>query len=181
MKRLFTLLILLAFVVPAYGATIYKWVDQDGVVNFTDDLSKVPPSYRNRVETEERKDVKEGVTTTPPQARIPSGKEEEVRTDVYGRDEAWWRDKVQPWKEKLREATENYEKAQRNFTKKAEELSQTNFYGRSRSQTKWDVMELNRLNEEKKKYEAQVAEANEMLEKLSKEAKESKADPAWLE
>jgi hypothetical protein len=37
------------------------------------------------------------------------------------------------------------------------------------------------LGEEKKRYEAKIAEANEMLEKLSKEAQESNADPAWLE
>jgi len=39
---------------------------------------------------------------------------------------------------------------------------------------------LNRLNEEKNKYDAQIAEANDMLRKLSKEAEESGADPDWL-
>ena len=181
MKKILILLVLLIFAVPGYGATIYKWVDKDGVVNFTDDLEKVPPSYRERVEVETRKDVPEESAPLSTEAIPPSGKEEEMIRDNYGRGEAWWRDKVRPWKEKLKEATEKYEEAQKNFTKKSEELSQTNFFGRSRSQSKWDAMELNRLNEEKKKYEAQMAEANEMLEKLKKEAKETKADPAWLE
>jgi hypothetical protein len=180
MKKFLILLIVLTFTIPAYAATIYKWVDEKGAAHFTDDLSKVPPSYQDRVEVETRKDVQEERAPLPPQTIAPSGKEEEIRADIYGRDEAWWRDKVHPWKEKLKEARENYEKAQKNFTKKSEELSQTNFYGRSRSQTKWDVMELNRLNGEKKKYEAQIAEANEMLEKLSKEAEETKANPDWL-
>jgi len=180
MKKIIILLILLTFVIPVYAATIYKWVDKEGVVNYTDDYGKIPSEYRDRIEVETRKDVQEERAPLPTQALTPSGKEEEIRTDIYGRDETWWRDKVRPWKEQLKEATENYEKAQKNFTKKAEELSQTNFYGRSRSQTKWDVMELNRLNEEKKKYEAQITEANEMLNKLSREAKETKADPDWL-
>jgi hypothetical protein len=156
-------------------------VDKDGVVNFTDDLEKVPPSYRDQVKVEERKDAKEESGPLSTEAAPPSGKEDEVIRDKYGLTEAWWRDKVRPWREKLKEATEKYEEAQKNFTKKSEELSQTSFPGRSRSQTKWDAMELNRLNEEKKKYEAQMAEANEMLEKLKKEAEETKADPAWLE
>jgi hypothetical protein len=181
MKEILILLILLIFAVPADGATIYKWVDKDGVVNFTDDLSKVPPSYQDRVEVETRKDVQEQSAPLSTEAIPQSGTEDKMITDNYGRGEAWWRDKVRPWKEKLKEATEKYEEAQKNFIKKSEELSQTNFFGRSRSQTKWDVMELKRLDEEKKKYEAQMAEANEMLAKLKKEAEETNADPAWLE
>ncbi len=181
MKTLLILMVLLIFAVPVYPATIYKWVDKEGVVNFTDDLSKVPASYRNRVETEERKDVKEEVTPLPPQAETRESEPEEIKKDIYGRDEAWWRGKVGFWKEKLREATEKYEETQKIFTKKAEDLSQNKFLYRSKSSTPWEVSELNRLGEEKKKYEAQIAEANEMLEKLSREAKESNADPAWLE
>ncbi len=111
MKILSIFLILLMFSLPAYSATVYKWVDKDGVVNFTDDLSKVPPSYRDRVEKEERKDVKENVIPRSPQAATRENEPEEIKTDLYGRDETWWREKVRPWKEQLREATEKYEAA----------------------------------------------------------------------
>ena len=180
MRKMLYILIFLVFISPVNAANIYKWTDEKGVVNYSDEYSKVPPQYRDRVEVEKWEDIQKPGTPSlaPPQA--PPQETGEVTTDIYGRDEAWWRDKVLPWKEKLKEATENYEKAQTNFTKKSEELSQTNFSGRSRSQSKWDVMELNRLNEEKKKYEAQIAEANEMLQKLSKEANESNANPDWL-
>jgi hypothetical protein len=180
MKEIFTILVVLLFAFPLQAGTLYKWVDKQGVVNFTDDLSKVPPSYRDRVKVEESKDEQEEVTPPPPQAVNRESEEEEITADIYGRDEAWWRDKVRPWKEQLKVATENYENAQKKLTKKTDELSATKFYGRSRSQTKWDIMELNRLNEEKTKYESQIAEANEMLGKLSKEAEESKANPDWL-
>lgn len=179
MKSFLIFLILFIFTLPAFSATIYKWVDKNGVVNFTDDYEKVPLLYRNRVQEEEREDVQK-LPFPPTSPQTPPLKEEETGKDIYGRDEEWWQDKVRPWKEKLKEATEKYEEAQNNFTKKSEELSQTKFYFRSRSQTPWDVMELNRLNEEKKKYEAQIAEAKEMLGKLSKEAEESKANPGWL-
>ena len=176
MRKLSILLILLIFAAPVFAATIYKWVDKDGVVNFTDDISKVPPSYRNRVETEERKDVKEEVTPRSPQTATREDKPREIEKDVYGRDETWWREKVRPWKEQLKEATENLEKAQKKFADKTVEMGRKGLVSRARHQT-----EANKYDEEKNKYEAQIAEANEMLEKLSKEAEESKADPAWLE
>jgi len=176
MKKLLILLILLVFAVPVDAATIYKWVDKDGVVNFTDDLSKVPPSYRNRVETEEKKDVKEDVTPRPPRAATRENEPEEIKKDIYGCDETCWREKVRPWKEKLKEATENLEKLREKYAQQTEELGRTGLVSRARYQDK-----ANKYTEEKKKYEAQIAEANQMLDKLSKEAQESKADPAWLE
>jgi len=176
MKKLFVLLVLLIFSAPVFAATIYKWVDKDGVVNFTDDPSKVPPSYRNRVETEERKDVKEEVSPRPPQAVTREKEPEGIKKDIYGRDETWWREKVGPWKERLKEATENLEKAEKKFAEKTVEMGRKGLVSRARHQD-----EANKFDKEKKKYEGQIAEANEMLDKLSKEAQESKADPAWLE
>ena len=179
MRKIMYIIFFLVFISSAHGATMYKWVDKDGVVNFTDDLSKVPPSYRNRVETEEKKDVKEKVTLPPPKAATPGDEQDEIKTDIYGRDESWWREKVRPWKEKLKEASEKYEAAQKRYTEKSDELSRRRFG--SPTQYKINIIELDKTREEKEKYQAQISEANEMLEKLSKEAQESKADPAWLE
>jgi hypothetical protein len=177
MKKLLILLILLTFTIPAYAATIYKWVDKDGVVNFTDDYDRVPPLYRDQV-IEEKEDIqKPGLLTPSPQT--PPSKVEEAETDIYGRDETWWRDKVLPWKEKLNEATENYENANKKYMEKSDELSRRRFG--SRTQYKMDIIVLDKLNEEKKKFEAQMNEAKEELEKLSREAQEAKADPSWLQ
>jgi len=49
MKKLIVLLFSFIFASSA-SATVYKWVDQGGTVNFADDYSKVPPDYRNSVE-----------------------------------------------------------------------------------------------------------------------------------
>jgi hypothetical protein len=51
----------------------------------------------------------------------------------------------------------------------------------SPTQYKMNIIELDKVREEKEKYQAKISEANAMLENLSKEAQESKADPAWLE
>jgi len=178
MKEIFSIFVILLFALPLQAGTVYKWIDKEGVVNFTDDLSKVPPSYRNRVEVEERKDVKEEVTPPPPQAVTRGNGEEEIKADIYGRDEAWWRDKVRPWKGRLKEATENYEATHQKYMEKSDELSRRRFG--SPTQYKMNIIQLDRLKEERMRYEAQIAEVNEMLKKLSKEAEESKANPDWL-
>lgn len=49
MKKLILVSLLLILASPAW-ATVYKWVDERGVMNFADDLEKVPPAYRDKVE-----------------------------------------------------------------------------------------------------------------------------------
>ena len=177
-KKLIIVLLPLIFSVSAYSVDVYKWVDKDGVVNFTEDYSKIPSAYRDRVEelnviTGEA--PKMGLST-PSQA--PVVEKEGVAKDIYGRDEASWREKVRPWKEQLRQSTENYEIANNRYLERLEELS-----GRgqlSPTQYKIGITELHGLKEEVKKYEAQIAEANEMLKKLFKEAEETKAKLDWL-
>jgi clan AA aspartic protease (TIGR02281 family) len=59
MQRVFRLswVLLLLTLAPAY-AEIYKWVDRDGRVHFSDTLAGIPPEYRDRIEE------KVGLTST---------------------------------------------------------------------------------------------------------------------
>ena len=68
MKKLLFILFLFIFASSA-SATIYRWVDEKGVVSFTDDVSKVPPDYRNKVE---KVDIPEKGASSSSQA--PEGK-----------------------------------------------------------------------------------------------------------
>ena len=175
MKEIFTILVVLLFAFSLQAGTLYKWVDKQGVVNFTDDLTKVPPSYRNQVEVEESKDIQEEVTPLSSQTVNPDTEKEEITTDIYGHDEAWWRERVRPWKQQLKEATEKYEAAQRKFSERTAELSQRGLVSHARHKILSD-----QFKQETMEYEIQIAEANEMLRKLSKEAVESRANPDWL-
>jgi hypothetical protein len=68
MKKLLLILFIFVFASSAW-ATVYKWVDERGVVHFSDDWSKVPPDYRNKVE-------EVNITKTGPSlpSQVPSGK-----------------------------------------------------------------------------------------------------------
>jgi hypothetical protein len=176
MRNMLILFILLIFISPAYAATTYRWIDEKGVVGFTDDFNIVPPEYRDKVSKEVMEETPPVGVTASSEA-IPQ-KIEEAKTDIYGLGESYWRERVRPWKDQLKEATENYESVNKKFMESAEELSQRR-YG-SRTQIKMNIIELDRLNIERMEYEAQIEEAKGKLAKISNEAKESGADPEWI-
>jgi hypothetical protein len=64
-------MILLLALAPAY-AEIYKWVDRDGRVHFSDTLASVPLEYRDRIEE------RASLTPTPRREPVATG----PRTDV---------------------------------------------------------------------------------------------------
>ena len=78
----------------------------------------------------------------------------------------------------MSEAQANYDNAQRKYMAKSEELSRMKFG--SPTQYKMNIIQLSGLGDERRKYEAEMAEANEMLKKIFKEAEEARADLAWL-
>jgi cell division protein FtsB len=174
-KKVFILLILMVFISPVYAATIYRWVDGKGVVNFTDDYNRVPLAFHNRVEKEY---LQEDETPTPAQEMVAKSKEE-IRTDIYGQDETYWREKVRPWREQLEEATKNYENVHKDFMVRAEGLVRVKFG--SKTQYQMVSYALSGLTQQLEEHRAQIAKAEEMLDELSREAEKAKANPEWLE
>jgi len=70
MKKLpFILFMFIVIFASSASATVYKWVDKSGVINFADDYSRVPLDYRNKVE--ELNTARMGPSTP---AQAPSGK-----------------------------------------------------------------------------------------------------------
>jgi hypothetical protein len=173
-KILITILIFWVFVSMAYG-DIYKWVDKDGVVNFTDDPTNIPRQYRNRIEKGEKEDSQE--VEAPTRGSVSHAKREGQRADLYGMGEDYWRAKVQPWKNQLKEATENCERLNQNIDDKIMEQG-----GKLLSPTQYEMKraEIAQLNDERSKCEVQTREAKEMLDKIAEEAEEAKADPQWV-
>ena len=69
MKKFILVLSFLFIFASSASAVIYRWVDEKGVVNFSDDYSRVPPEYRHKVE---EVNIQKTGPSTPSQA--PSGK-----------------------------------------------------------------------------------------------------------
>jgi len=172
------LLFLFLSLPSVHGVTFYKWVDKNGVVNFTDDPERVPPEYRNQVERGVEGDTSSATPSTSVESPPRSSEEvRETRKDIYGLGETWWREKARPWNEQLKDATTNLETVNNKIIEKSETISRKYW---SPTQYKMNMVELEKLKEERSKYQAQVEEAKEMLKKLAKEAEEAKADPQWI-
>jgi prefoldin subunit 5 len=101
--------------------------------------------------------------------------------DIYGSNEAWWRQKLFTVREKLEDAIQDYKKSYEEYSKNVEKLGPYRFGGLSLTQYQLNSCRLEILDNEMAKYQAQIRQANEMLNKLLKEAEESKANPNWLQ
>jgi hypothetical protein len=178
MDKAILFLILLFFVSPSYGATVYQWVDNNGTYNFTDDHEKIPSAYRNQVRVKKMEDFPEMAPPALPSTPKAAPQKEEFKKDILGLGEEWWREKVRPWEGQLEEASENYQAAKEEFLKESDLLILRKFG--SHQQFKSTIIEMNNLKRERAKYEAEVIQAEGMLEKISREAKEFQADPDWL-
>jgi hypothetical protein len=110
MKRLTFILLLSIFASSVYAINVYKWVDKEGMVSFTEDYNKVPSIYRDHVEELNISEEKPKMGPSSP-SQTPIEQKEGAAKDIYGRDEASWRERVRPWKEQLKQATVNYEAA----------------------------------------------------------------------
>ncbi|HSB04330.1 MAG TPA: DUF4124 domain-containing protein [Thermodesulfobacteriota bacterium] len=205
MRDIFIFLILLLFPISASAENVYKWVDKEGVVSFTDDYNRISPPYRDKAEVREylseggtplhlqeitpgaareKEEAKADIYGREAKGQVEWEKKErkergELKVDVFGQDKSYWKARVQPWKDRLNEATLNYDNAHRQFMEKAMELSEMR-YG-SRTQYKMKIIELDQSKNEMMTYQAKMVEVEEMLRRISKEAEEAKADPDWLE
>ena len=104
----------------------------------------------------------------------------EVRTDIYGRDETWWRGQMFAKRAELEEAVQDYERAHDEYMKKVESLNPSRFAGLSLTQYQMMASRLEVLNDDMAKYQARMTEINDSIKKLTKEAEESNANPEWL-
>ena len=190
--RKFCIVLLVGLIVGpslARAQTTYRWVDDKGVVHFTDDPTGIPEKYQ----VQERKESPPpGTPPTTPRGQPPVSrpvqkpaaqveKEEPVRpkTDAVGRGEDWWRGQVASWQQKLADAQENYQSANAAVKEKQQELEQAKFKPNS-FQRKLRG-ELKDLQDKASEYAKQVDEASNMLDRgLAKQAEEYLADPNWV-
>jgi hypothetical protein len=191
MRRLWIVVLISLIVGPTLtsGQTTYRWVDEKGVVHFTDDPTGIPEKYQ----VQERKESppSEPPPATPkgqppvsrpvrkPAAQAEKKEPERPKTDAVGRGEDWWRGQVASWQEKLAEAQRNYQSANAAVREKQQELEQAKF--KPNSFKRKLIGELKGLQEKASEYAKQVEEARYMLDRgLAKQAEEYLADPNWV-
>jgi hypothetical protein len=181
----------------AFGQEVYRWVDEQGTVHFTDDLGQVPEKYRDKIQKKEPPKEPPITQPIPPQPTPPQPAPSQPlapptgmgvdkgsgatprQKDILGRGEEWWRAKVNEWNEKLKTAQRNYETTYSEWKSKENELESSKF--KPDSVKRKLKAEIKDLEEKTRDWEKQMNEAKNMLENvLPKQAQDYQANPEWL-
>jgi archaellum component FlaC len=88
-------------------AEVYKWLDEKGIVHFTDDITQIPEKYRRTIKEVEVGEEK--LTETKEEGEVQQKKEAEPYKDRLGRGEDYWKGRIEEWRKKLQSLQENLE------------------------------------------------------------------------
>jgi hypothetical protein len=172
MGKLASVVFIIAMVVPVAALSeLYEWTDSKGVVNFTDDLNKVPAKYRKLIkeresQLEERNESPAAVTS-PPRPQSPA-----AGSVLYGdHDQGWWRSNFNT----LRQGIKSIES---NLPGKREKLAEIKrkrvIYQRTR-----DRVAYNELEADITKDEENLKELQDKLRTLDDEANRGGVPQEW--
>ena len=169
----------------AFGQATYRWVDDKGGIHFTDDPTRVPEKYQGKAQTA----PVESPPAPPPQAPAspqpvpsrtaptPTAKTGDGYRDSAGRDESYWKNRVDQWKKNLASAQEKEQALRLRYTQLTERVNASKDQGeryrlrQERDQVKVEI-DQQRMN---------IEEAKKMLEKtIPDEAALFKAKPEWV-
>jgi len=173
MKRILFIILLVLFVRSFCFAEVYRWVDDRGVVYFTDDINQVPEKYRPNAQ---QMGLPPGKEETKVDEASPQKKEGPYR-DRLGRGEDYWKGRVEEWRRKLRESQVKLEALRLKYNALTERFNDSKSSAeranirKERDQVKGEMEQIN----------AQIEGAKEMLEKkIPEEADLYKAKPEWV-
>ncbi len=173
MKQILFIILFVLFVPVFSFAEVYRWVDDKGVVYFTDDITQIPEKYRLKAE---KMGMSEGKEETKVEPESPQ-KKDEIYRDRLGRGEEYWKSRVEEWRRKLRESQLKLEALRVKYNEMTERFNDSKSTAergnirKERDQVKSDMDQIR----------IQVEQAKEMLEKkIPEEADIYKAKPEWV-
>lgn len=175
MKHCLCIPLLILLLVPqlSLGAA-YKWVDERGVVHFTDDLLQVPEKFRVKAE---RIDLASEAQETKSAEDPAAQKKEAPPKDRLGRGEEHWRAAVEEWRKKLASAQEREASLRVRYNELTEKMNES---GNSVQRTTFRN-ERDRVKGEMGQCKTEIEEAKLMLEKkIPEEAELFRAKPEWV-
>ena len=174
MKRILIVILFILFISEISFAEVYKWVDEKGVVHFTDDILQIPEKYRPKTE---KMVLPEGKEETKSEGESIPKKKEDVYRDRLGRGEDYWKGRVEEWRKKLRERQDRLETLRAKYN----ELTMKHNDSKSTAERGNLRKERDQVKNEMDQCKIQVEEAREMLgKKIPEEAELYKAKPEWV-
>ncbi len=155
----------------------YQWTDESGGVHITDDLLNVPKQYRTkaiRTEVAPAPKTEQPESGQMPQATSPGEGSQGAENEGYLKAE--WQQKILDAKRHLSDAEERYQNAEQ-ARKSLEKKWGFGLYGYTAEVQK----QLDRLEEEMKKAQLDIARAKDQIENvIPDEARKAGIPPGWL-
>jgi hypothetical protein len=164
---------------------IYKWIDRQGNVHFTDNPSRIPSEYRVNVEVEQVSPPNPLVApgdepAQPPPADIVAPREPvdpAPARDLLGRGADYWQQLAQQWSTRLQQYIHDRDRLQLEYNYTRTLASSTRKVS-DRGRIQADIARLEKAIGEA---EAQIQQAETMLKTtLPLEARRLGANPEWL-
>jgi uncharacterized protein DUF4124 len=167
------------------AAQLYKWIDRQGTVHFSDNPSRVPSEYRVNVEVEqaapphplpspsEESALAPPAEDTAPSEPVPPAPPQ----DLLGRGADYWQQLAQHWAAKLEQSIHERDRLvlMHSYTRTLESSTRKVF---DRGRIRADIA---RLEQALSEAEAQIQQAETMLKTtLPLEARRLGANPEWL-
>jgi chromosome segregation ATPase len=173
MKTL-ALFLLFLFIATLSYAQVYKWVDEKGIVHFTDDMTQIPEKYRRGIEERE---VQEEKIETKEKGEAPQKKQADSYKDRLGRGEEYWKARVEESRKKLQSLQEKVESLRLKYNELTEKFNAS----KSSAERAMIRNDRDQIKNQMDELKVQIAEVKEMLEKkIPEEASLYKAKPEWV-
>ena len=173
MKGALLIMTVLLFASTGRTGEVWKWVDERGVLHFTDNAASVPEKYREHIDRRELPDEWEAVSGT---AKETKEAVEEPR-DRYGRGEDYWANRANEIRGQLEGAQKEYERIRLEYNDIVAEYNSI----RSRAKRRRYKKRIESLQDQLNRRREDIERSKELLEKtLPEEAKRAGAPTEWV-
>lgn len=154
-------------------ADIYKWVDEEGVIHFTDDISKIPLEYRKKAE---RKIIPEGKREAgahyQPSEIEPLEKKIEINQKSRAMSEEDWKSAFERLSQQIRAGREEIER-KKAFMREVERRRNMAFYIPNRIVSDEDAELYEKYKKEVPEQEKRIEDLERQLTELREKAKKA--------
>lgn len=186
----FIIMMLFFLVFPASAAgDIYKWVDEEGGIHFTDSYESIPEKYRVEAEIKVKGTDREDIST--PQESKETGKpnssmdravlanqSKSIKVDKEGHDEGWWQESIKEQKNRFKQLQQEKAGLEADLQQLSKRYHNPAFGRQGRRSLGPEVEELQKKI---KSLSSEIEKVKETLEKdLPEKAAKAGAPLEWL-
>ena len=173
MKWALLIIIVLLFAPVGRTGEVLKWVDERGIVHFTDNEASVPEKYRDHIDRRELRDEGEAVSGNAEETGEVMG---EPR-DRYGRGEGYWANRANEIRDQLERAQREYERIRLEYNDLVAEYNSIPSRAKRRDYQK----RIESLQAQLNRRREDIDRSKELLEKtLPEEAENAGAPAEWV-